>query len=178
MLSDPGHLREFTPSAFWCSAQFSSHRRCVGGGIPYRPLARLHAASPSAHERLALARGHPAGLLLREHASCTEPLPRLPSKHQLHAARSAASALALQVRDAQGEMDAREPRRTSRRHGARAVRDLEKGGGGCPRRSLCKTSDEGDQRPPGGAGGRVLGSARASVATEEDTHRRPMRDKR
>jgi hypothetical protein len=49
----------------------------VGAGYPLRRLARLHASSPSAHSRLALASGHPAGLLLREHAAY-EDTPRLP----------------------------------------------------------------------------------------------------
>ena len=53
---------------------------CAGTseGPGLRRLARLHASSPTAHSRLALASEHPAGLLLREHVACA---PILPTSH-------------------------------------------------------------------------------------------------
>src|ERR1700736_1495089 len=58
------------------------HCPSVGRGHPLRRLARLHASSPSAHSRLALASGHPAGLLLREYVAC-EDIPHLPPHRDL-----------------------------------------------------------------------------------------------
>src|ERR1700737_4779423 len=48
-------------------------------GVSSTAAARLHASSPSAHSRLALASGHPAGLLLREMRPRRTPPTRLPN---------------------------------------------------------------------------------------------------
>src|SRR6267378_6909558 len=54
-------------------ARFELHL-CLGrGGVSSSATTRLHAANPSAHERLALARGHPAGFLLRETSPARTP---------------------------------------------------------------------------------------------------------
>src|SRR2546423_9106103 len=62
----------------------------VGRGRPLRRLAGLHAANPSAHSLLALARGHPAGFLLRRTPPARTPSASLIETLTTHAVHSRA----------------------------------------------------------------------------------------
>ena len=150
-----------------------SHLGLGRGRVSSSAAARLHAANPSAHERLALARGHPAGLLLREMRPRRTPHPTplryLPTAHQKQRAKSVASrarfgdgARCFGLRRYAGQTRAESFARTS---------DTVEGGEGILAGDV-QGRARGDPRLSG-AKERSWGLRPAPVVAEEDTSHRP-----